>query len=108
MGGSGRPEGSGRPILLLLGVKRRVPLVLVGPELTALLAECPRGGGDVFAHAFGFVRHGVVWLGPDDPYPGCSAVEVVWQLRRDDGGWPRWRPSFAQDAYDHTRRRPVR
>lgn len=83
-----------------------MPLVVVSPELTALLRECPRGRGDLFAHAFGFVRHGVVWLGPDDPYAGCAAVEAIWRFPTD-GGWPRWRPTLAQFAFDQTRRRPV-
>jgi hypothetical protein len=81
-----------------------VPLVLVSRELLALVAECPRGGRGLFEHAYGFVRHGTVWLSPDDGYgPSCSAVEVVWQLPAT--GWPRWLPTLAQDRFDRQTRR---
>jgi hypothetical protein len=83
-----------------------MPLVLVSPELTALLRECPRGGRGLIEHALGFVRHGVVWLGPDDRYAGCSSVEVIWRFAGE--GWPRWQPTVAQHAYDRTRARAVR
>jgi hypothetical protein len=77
-------------------------LLEVTPELVRLLAECPRGSGDLTGHALGFVVHGIYWLNPEEAYPSCSSWEAVEKLPR--GGWPRWAPSAAQAAHDRTRR----